>query len=156
MQYRYLSTVCVQLASLINDKQHDDDVHGGTVVGEMLGSSLRMLQFRLGMDGPCRSTKQGSMSDFVSHTWRFLVSFLVHIIPDRSCQLFSFMRYTDVRFFWLSGVLFPREQHHVVDFVSHTWQFLVYISHHVRSIMNITWLISYHNSEVPGSSWYHF
>ena len=34
----------------------------------MLGSFLRMLQFRLGMDGPCRSTKQGGLSDFVSHT----------------------------------------------------------------------------------------
>ena len=28
----------------------------------MLGSSLRMLQFRLGMDGLCRSTKQGGLS----------------------------------------------------------------------------------------------
>ena len=109
MQYRYLSTVCVQLASLINDKQHDDDVHGGTVVGEMLGSSLRMLQFRLGMDEPGRSTKQGRLSDFQSHTMQFLVSFLVHITRDRSRQLLSFMIYTDVCFFSLSGVLFPRE-----------------------------------------------
>ena len=30
-----------------------------------LGSSLRMLQFRLGMDGPFSSTKQGGLSDFV-------------------------------------------------------------------------------------------
>ena len=37
MPYRYLSTVCVSLASLINDKQHDDDVRGCTaVVGEMM------------------------------------------------------------------------------------------------------------------------
>ena len=28
-----------------------------------------------------------------------------------------------------------------------------HISHHVRSIMNIMWLISYH---IPGSYWYHF
>ena len=55
-----------------------------SAVVAMLGSSLRMLQFRLGMDGPCRSTKQGGLSDFVSHTWQFLVSFLVHIIRDRS------------------------------------------------------------------------
>ena len=55
--------------------------------------------------------------------------------------------------FSLSGVLFPREKHHVGDFVSHTWPFLVYISHHVRSILNIIWLISYH---IPRSSWYHF
>ena len=40
----------------------------------MLGSSLGMLQFRLGMDGPFRSTKQGGLSDFVSHTMQFLVS----------------------------------------------------------------------------------
>ena len=37
----------------------------------MLGSSLRMLQFRLGMDGPFRST---NLSDFVPHTMQFLVS----------------------------------------------------------------------------------
>ena len=43
--YRYLSTVCVSLASLINDKQHDDDVRGCTaVVGEMM-KNLRVLQF---------------------------------------------------------------------------------------------------------------
>ena len=41
----------------------------------MLGSSLRMFQLGLGMDGPCRSTKQGGLSDFVSHTMQFLVSF---------------------------------------------------------------------------------
>ena len=41
----------------------------------MLGSSLRMLQFRLGMDGHFRSTKQGGLSDFVSHTMQFLVSY---------------------------------------------------------------------------------
>ena len=35
---------------------------------------LRMLQFRLGMDGPFRSTKQRGLSDFVSHTMQFLVS----------------------------------------------------------------------------------
>ena len=40
----------------------------------MLGSSLRMLPFRLGIDGPFRSTKQGGLSDFVSHTMQFLVS----------------------------------------------------------------------------------
>ena len=40
----------------------------------MLGSSLRMLQFRLGMDGPFRSTKRGGLSDSVSHTMQFLVS----------------------------------------------------------------------------------
>ena len=40
----------------------------------MLGSSLRMLQFRLGMNGPFRSTKQGGPSDFVPHTMQFLVS----------------------------------------------------------------------------------
>ena len=40
----------------------------------MLGSSLRMLHFRLGIDGPFRSTKQGGLSDFVSHTMQFLVS----------------------------------------------------------------------------------
>ena len=39
-----------------------------------LGSSHRMLQFRLGMDGPFRSTKQGGLSDFISHTMQFLVS----------------------------------------------------------------------------------
>ena len=46
-------------------------------------------------------------------------------------------------------------EHHVVDFVSHTWQFHTscHVSHHMRSIMNILWLISYH---VPGSSRYHF
>ena len=54
-----------------------------SAVVAMLGSSLRMPQFRLGMDGPCRSTKQGGLSDFVSHTWQFLVSFLVHIIRDQ-------------------------------------------------------------------------
>ena len=36
VQYRYLITICVQLASLINDKQHDDNVRGGTVVEEMM------------------------------------------------------------------------------------------------------------------------
>ena len=40
----------------------------------MLGSSLRMLQFRLGMDGLFRSTKQGGLSDFVPHNMQFLVS----------------------------------------------------------------------------------
>ena len=80
-----------------------------SAVVAMLGSSLRMLQFRLGMDGPGRSTKQGRLSDFQSHTMQFLVSFLVHIIRDRSRQLLSFMIYTDVCFFSLSGVLFPRE-----------------------------------------------
>ena len=40
----------------------------------MLGSSFRMLQFRLGMDGPFRSSKQGGLSEFVSHTMQFLVS----------------------------------------------------------------------------------
>ena len=45
-----------------------------SAVVAMLGSSLRMLQFRLGMDGPFRSTKQGGLSDFVSHTMQFLVS----------------------------------------------------------------------------------
>ena len=40
----------------------------------MLGSSLRMLQLGVGMDGSCRSTKQGGLSDFVSHTMQFLVS----------------------------------------------------------------------------------
>ena len=40
----------------------------------MLGSSLRMLQFRRGMDGPFLSTKQGGLSDFVPHTMQFLLS----------------------------------------------------------------------------------
>ena len=31
----------------------------------MLDSSLRMLQFHLGMDGPFRSMKQGGLSDLV-------------------------------------------------------------------------------------------
>ena len=66
-----------------------------SAVVPMLGSSLRMLQFRLGMDGPCRSTKQGGLSDFVSHTWQFLVSSLEHIIRHRSWQLLSFMTYTE-------------------------------------------------------------
>ena len=35
----------------------------------------------------------------------------------------------------------------MVDFVSHTWQFVVYISHNVRSMNNIMWLISFH---IPG------
>ena len=58
-------------------------------------------------------------------------------------------------FFSISGVLFPREKHHLVVLVSHTWQFLVYISRHVRSMKNIMWLISYH---IPGRSFilYHF
>ena len=37
--------------------------------------------------------------------------------------------------------------------VTYTWKFLVYVSHHVRSIMNIMWLISYHipgRYQVPG------
>ena len=75
----------------------------------MLGSSLRMLQLGVGMDGSCRSTKQGGLSDFVSHTMHFLVSFYVHIIRDRCGQLLSFMRYTDVCLFSLSGILFPCE-----------------------------------------------
>ena len=41
----------------------------------MLGSSLRMLQFRRGMDGPFLSTKQGGLSDFVPHTMQFLLSY---------------------------------------------------------------------------------
>ena len=45
-----------------------------SAVISMLGSSLRMLQLRLGMDGPFRSTKQGGLSDFVPHTMQFLVS----------------------------------------------------------------------------------
>ena len=36
------------------------------------------IPVRLGMDGPCRSTKLGGLSDFVSHTWYFLVSLWVH------------------------------------------------------------------------------
>ena len=40
----------------------------------MLGSSLRVLQLRRGMDGPFLSTKQGGLSDFVPHTVQFLVS----------------------------------------------------------------------------------
>ena len=38
-----------------------------------------------------------------------------------------------------------------VDFVSLAWQFVVYISQHVRSIMNIMWFLSYH---IHGSSCY--
>ena len=87
----------------------------------MLGSSLRMLQLGLGMDGRCRSTEQGGLSDFVSHTMSFLVSFYVHIIRARPGQLLSFVRHTDVCSISLSGVLFPCEEHHVVDFVSHTY-----------------------------------
>ena len=40
----------------------------------MLGSSLRMLQFRRGIDGPFLSTKQGGLSDFAPHTMHFLLS----------------------------------------------------------------------------------
>ena len=40
----------------------------------MLGSSLRVLQFRRGMDGPFLRMKQGGLSDFVPHTMQFLVS----------------------------------------------------------------------------------
>ena len=87
----------------------------------MLCSSLRMLLFRLGMDWICRSTEQGGLSDFVSHTMSFLVSFYVHIIRARPGQLLSFVRHTDVCSISLSGVLFPCEEHHVVDFVSHTY-----------------------------------
>ena len=75
----------------------------------MLGSSLRMFQLGLGMDGPCRSTKQGGLSDFVSHTMQFLVSFEVHIIRDRSCQLLSFMTYTEgLQFFALGSSISPQ------------------------------------------------
>ena len=52
VQYRYLITICVQLASLINDKQHDDNVRGCTaVVGEMMkdrwssGAPVHVLHF---------------------------------------------------------------------------------------------------------------
>ena len=150
----------------------------------MLGSSLRMLRFRLGMDVPCRRTKQGGLSDFVSHTWQFLVSSLEHIIRhrswqllsfmtyteglqfcDRSCQLYSFMTYIEgLQFFTLGSSISPQiytasevhaflfeidpdiiprvshitsceidHEHHVVDFVSHTWQFLVsFLVHIIR------------------------
>ena len=91
----------------------------------MLGSSLRTLQLGLGMDGPCRSTKQRGLSDFVSHTMLFLVSLQVHIVRDRSGQLLVFMRYSVVCFLTLSGVLFPCEPHGVVDFVPHTWLLLL-------------------------------
>ena len=43
--------VCVQLASLNNDKQHDDDVRGAAVVGEMMKKSgLRERQFTFCME----------------------------------------------------------------------------------------------------------
>ena len=124
----------------------------------MLGSSRRMLQFRLGMDGPWRSTKQGGLSDFVSHTWQFLVSFLVHIIRDRSCQLFSFMTYTDVCYFSLSV------QAYRPKFVQHR-KFTPFCSRYIL----ISYLVSHNASceidhehnvvdsyHIPGSSWCHF
>ena len=49
----------------------------------------------------CQIDHEHHVVDFVSHTWQFLVSFLVHTIRDRPCQLFSFMRYTDVCYFSL-------------------------------------------------------
>ena len=84
---------------------------------------------------------------FHIHTWQMIQfkTFLVHIIR---CRFFVLKKnpgksrtavYVDVRSCFRHFVLF------LLDFLSHTWQFVVYISHHhVGSIMNILWLISYH------------
>ena len=63
----------------------------------MLGSSLRMLQSRLGMDGPFRSTTQRGLSDFVPHTMRFTVSSYGTVFssskikPEIRALLYTFM-----------------------------------------------------------------
>ena len=103
MPYRYLSTVCVSLASLINDKLHDDDVRGCTaVVGEMMkkrwssGAPVHVLHFF--------STAAAAAAAAVGGAASFCTCSLQNFF-----FIFRLMRYTDVCFFSLSGVLFPRE-----------------------------------------------
>ena len=93
----------------------------------MLGASLRMFQFRRGMDGPFLRTKQGGLPDFAPHTMQFLVSSpygttavlsYSKIKPERKRALL----YT-LMFARAIGIFCCLRQ-----LVSHTWQFVVYIS----------------------------
>ena len=89
-----------------------------------------------------------------------------HIMSDRSrtylarIQNYFFMFHS--LFFWEVGTSLVQAYRPKLFSIGSSRRFVrdrswyhtsCHISHHVRSIMNIMWLISYH---IPGSSWYHF
>ena len=61
----------------------------------------------------CEIDHEHHVVDFVSHTWQFLLLFLVHIIRDRSCQLLSFMIYT-------KGLQFRDRSCQLLSFMTYT------------------------------------
>ena len=124
----------------------------------MLGSPLRMLQFRRGMDGPFLSTKQGGLSDFVPHTMQFLVS------SYGTTAVFSYSKNKPERKRALLYTLICARAFGIfccsLQFVSHTWQFVLYISFRLQQLNRkmayccIRWCSLVLSPSSPVSAWF--